>query len=103
VLETAGSIHHDKALSAEAARASRLTYHLHTRRCCGAGPLTKALVEAGFEVTGLDTSAAFIALARANVRKARFIHASVEDTEIRNYDAVVAVSYTQPPSAKKAA
>lgn len=58
---------------------------------CGAGPLTKALVEAGFDVTGLDTSAELLDLARANVRKARFVHGSVYDTEIRNYDAVVAV------------
>ena len=58
---------------------------------CGAGPLTKALVEAGFDVTGVDTSAELLDLARANVPKARFIHASAYDVEIRGYDAVVAV------------
>ena len=58
---------------------------------CGAGPLTKALVDVGFEVTGVDTSAELLQLARANVPKAHFIHASLYDTEIRDCDAVVAV------------
>jgi SAM-dependent methyltransferase len=58
---------------------------------CGAGPLTKALVDVGFEVTGVDTSAELLQLARANVPKAHFVHASIYDTEIRGYDAVVAV------------
>lgn len=58
---------------------------------CGAGPLAKALVDAGFEVTGVDTSAELLEIARANVPKARFVHASIYDTEVRGYDAVVAV------------
>ena len=58
---------------------------------CGAGPLTRALIEAGFDVTGVDTSAELLDLARANVREARFVHASVYDTDVRNYDAVVAI------------
>jgi len=58
---------------------------------CGAGPLTKALVNAGFDVTGVDTSAELLELARANVPKAHFIHASIYDAQIRDYDAVVAV------------
>jgi SAM-dependent methyltransferase len=58
---------------------------------CGAGPLAKALTDAGFEVTGIDTSAELLEIARANVPKARFIHASAYDAELRNYDAVCAV------------
>ncbi|HYA64133.1 MAG TPA: class I SAM-dependent methyltransferase [Candidatus Sulfotelmatobacter sp.] len=58
---------------------------------CGAGPLTKALVEAGFDVTGVDISAELLELARANVPTAHFVHASVYDAQIRDYDAVVAV------------
>jgi SAM-dependent methyltransferase len=58
---------------------------------CGAGPLTKALVDAGFEVTGVDTSAELLELARARATAANFVHASIYDTEIRNFDAVVAV------------
>jgi SAM-dependent methyltransferase len=58
---------------------------------CGAGPLTKALTEAGFDVTGIDTSAELLEIARANVPNARFLHASAYDVDIRGYDAVVAV------------
>lgn len=58
---------------------------------CGAGPLTKELVDAGFEVTGVDTSAELLELARARVPAARFVHASVYDAPIRDYDAAVAV------------
>lgn len=58
---------------------------------CGAGPLTKALVDAGFEVTGVDTSAELLELARARVPSAQFLHASIYDTEIHDYDAIVAV------------
>jgi len=58
---------------------------------CGAGPLTEALVDAGFEVTGVDTSAALLERARVRVPKARFVQASIYDTEIRDYDAVVAL------------
>jgi SAM-dependent methyltransferase len=58
---------------------------------CGAGPLTKALVDAGFDVTGVDTSAELLELARSNVSTAHFLHASIYDAEIRDYDAVVAV------------
>ncbi|MGP8092825.1 MAG: class I SAM-dependent methyltransferase [Candidatus Sulfotelmatobacter sp.] len=58
---------------------------------CGAGPLTKALVAAGFDVTGVDTSADLLELARANVPAAHFVHASVYDVPIRGFDAVVAL------------
>jgi len=58
---------------------------------CGAGPLTKLLVGAGFGVTGVDTSAEMLELARANVPAARFVHASVYDLPLRDCDAVVAV------------
>lgn len=58
---------------------------------CGAGPLTKALMDAGFEVTGVDTSVELLELARTKVPSAPFVHASIYDVEIRDYDAVVAV------------
>jgi SAM-dependent methyltransferase len=58
---------------------------------CGAGPLTKILVDAGFDVTAVDTSAELLELARADVPTAHFVHASVYDAQIRDYDAVVAV------------
>ncbi len=58
---------------------------------CGAGPLTKALMDAGFDVTGVDTSAELLELARANAPTAHFVHASAYEVEIRGYDAVVAL------------
>jgi SAM-dependent methyltransferase len=58
---------------------------------CGAGPLTKALLDAGFDVTGVDTSAAMLELARANVPAAHFLCASLYDTQIQGYDALVAL------------
>ncbi len=58
---------------------------------CGAGPLTAALLEAGFEVTAVDISVDLIELAQARAPKAHFIHASAYETEIRGHEAVVAV------------
>jgi SAM-dependent methyltransferase len=58
---------------------------------CGAGPLTEALVEAGFEVTGIDPSAELLAIARAAVPAAHFVHGSIYDTEIPACDAIVAL------------
>jgi SAM-dependent methyltransferase len=58
---------------------------------CGAGPLTKVLVAAGFDVTGLDISVDLLELACANVPAASFVHASVYDLPIRGFDAVVAL------------
>jgi SAM-dependent methyltransferase len=46
---------------------------------------------AGFEVTAVDTSAELLELARANVPTANFVHASIYDAQIRDYDAVVAI------------
>jgi SAM-dependent methyltransferase len=58
---------------------------------CGAGSLSKTLTAAGFDVTGIDTSADLLEIARANAPNAHFIHASAYDVEIRDYDAVVAM------------
>jgi SAM-dependent methyltransferase len=58
---------------------------------CGAGPLASALVEAGFEVTGLDTSAELLAIARAAVPGAHLVNASVYDEEIPSCEAIVAL------------
>jgi cyclopropane fatty-acyl-phospholipid synthase-like methyltransferase len=58
---------------------------------CGAGTLTKALLEARFNVTSADSSAEMLELAKANVLKATFLHASAYEIDVRGYDAVVAV------------
>lgn len=86
------------ALAREAA--PEIVRRLRAARCqvrrvvdvgCGAGPLTQALVEAGFEVTGIDCSAELLDMARAAAPTARFIHASIYDTEIPSCEAIVAV------------
>jgi SAM-dependent methyltransferase len=58
---------------------------------CGAGPLTEALVAEGFETTGIDSSAELLAVARAAVPTARFIHASAYDAGIPPCEAIVAL------------
>lgn len=58
---------------------------------CGAGVLTKALVEAGFDATGIDTSAELLEIARAVSPAARFINASAYDAQIPECEAVVAL------------
>jgi SAM-dependent methyltransferase len=58
---------------------------------CGAGPLSAALVEAGFEVTGIDTSSELLAIARTAVSSAHFIHGSVYETRIPACEAIVAL------------
>ncbi len=58
---------------------------------CGAGPLTAALVAAGFEVTGIDSSAELLAIARSDISKARFIPGSVYETQIPACEAIVAL------------
>ncbi|HXY13405.1 MAG TPA: class I SAM-dependent methyltransferase [Terriglobales bacterium] len=72
-------------------QSSSVTIHKIMDVGCGAGPLTRALVDAGFDVTGVDTSAELLRIARANVPTAHFIHASAYDAPIQDYDAVVAV------------
>jgi SAM-dependent methyltransferase len=58
---------------------------------CGAGPLTAALVEAGFEAVGMDASAELLAIARTTVPSAQFIHGSAYSVEFPKCDAVVAI------------
>ena len=58
---------------------------------CGAGPLTGALVDAGFEVTGIDCSTELVAIAREVVPTAHLVIASVYDMEIPPCDAIVAL------------
>jgi SAM-dependent methyltransferase len=53
--------------------------------------LSATLVEAGFEVTGLDSSPDLLAIARTNVPTARFVNASIYDAEIPACEAIVAL------------
>lgn len=49
---------------------------------CGAGPLTAALVDAGFQVTGIDVSDELLRFARAACPGAGFIRGSIYDQAI---------------------
>jgi SAM-dependent methyltransferase len=68
---------------------------------CGAGPLIAALADAGFEVTGIDTSAELLSIARTAV--SRFIHGSVYKVQIPSCEAIVALgeplTYHEEPAA----
>jgi SAM-dependent methyltransferase len=68
---------------------------IHIRRVvdvgCGAGPLTAALVHAGFATTGIDKSAELLEIACAAVPRACFMHASAYDAEIPPCEAIVAL------------
>ena len=58
---------------------------------CGAGPLSRELIDAGFEVTGIDASAELLRIAQSGVPEARFIHGSAYDVEMPDCEAIVAV------------
>ena len=58
---------------------------------CGAGPLAAALVEAGFEVTGIDQSPELLAIARNAVPGARFLPGSIYEMPLPECEAIVAL------------
>jgi SAM-dependent methyltransferase len=58
---------------------------------CGAGPLTAALLAAGFDVTGIDRSAELLALAEAAAPGAQFLCASIYEAMLPRCEAVIAL------------
>jgi SAM-dependent methyltransferase len=59
---------------------------------CGTGQLAALLAERGFEVTGLDSSAGMLAIARARAPSTRFVQADARTFELPDrFDAVVSV------------
>ena len=58
---------------------------------CGAGALTKVLIEAGFNVIGIDTSDELLEVARMNAPTAHFVLGSVYEMPVGACDAVVAL------------
>jgi SAM-dependent methyltransferase len=58
---------------------------------CGAGVLTSALVEAGFDVTGVDASSDLLAIAARSVPGACFVNAAIYDYPIPGCEAIVAI------------
>jgi SAM-dependent methyltransferase len=73
---------------------------------CGAGVTTRALLDAGFEATGIDVSPALLAIARRAAPEASFVEASAYDAELFPCDVVLAVGEVlgyHPPDADGAA
>lgn len=58
---------------------------------CGGGTLASVLVDAGYDVLGIDLSAAMIALARGRLPGTRFQQGSVWDAELPGAVAVTAI------------
>lgn len=58
---------------------------------CGAGVLSAALADAGFDVTGIDSSAELLAVASAAVPQAQFVNGSLYDAELPPCEAILAV------------
>jgi ubiquinone/menaquinone biosynthesis C-methylase UbiE len=59
---------------------------------CGSGIWARALLDAGFEVLGVDLSADLLAIARERAPEARFVQASVLDVDLPPCAAVTAMS-----------
>ncbi|WP_433219906.1 class I SAM-dependent methyltransferase [Dactylosporangium sp. CS-047395] len=58
---------------------------------CGSGVLARALLDAGYDVLGVDLSPAMVELARHNAPRARIVQASFVDVEVPDCAAVLSV------------
>src|SRR5262249_54099196 len=58
---------------------------------CGSGIWARILTNAGYDVLGVDYSAAMIALARRHAPKAKFCHGSYLDADLPPCDAVTSI------------
>ena len=70
---------------------------------CGAGvPVTKFLVECGFDVTGVDFSEGMLKLARKNVSRAKFIKKDMTKMDFKDdsFDGLTAFSVFHVPKEK---
>lgn len=69
---------------------------------CGSGIWAAELLEAGYQVWGVDASAAMLAIARERAPDARLVEGSLHETELPSCVAVTAlgecVNYVGPPS-----
>jgi len=58
--------------------------------CCGTGQISRGLTELGYQVTGLDGSAAMLRFARENAPAAKFIHADARSFKLaESFDCVI--------------
>jgi SAM-dependent methyltransferase len=72
-------------------RASGIRRGLVVDLGCGSGLWARALVDAGYDVLGVDLSAAMIAIARKRVPEARFVRGSLLERALPRCVAVTAI------------
>jgi SAM-dependent methyltransferase len=60
--------------------------------CCGSGRVAERLVGDGYRVTGLDGSGELLAIARARVAGADFVHADARAFELAGFDGALSLS-----------
>jgi SAM-dependent methyltransferase len=58
---------------------------------CGAGVLTKALIDAGFDVTGIDISSELLEIARKVNPETQFLNASAYEADLPRCEAIIAI------------
>ncbi len=75
----------------EALRHGGLESGLVVDLCCGSGPLSRRLSDAGYDVLGLDISGAMIDMARERVPQGRFVEGAILSQELPPCVAVAAV------------
>lgn len=59
--------------------------------CCGSGPLSRRLSDAGYDVLGVDISGTMVGMAREQVPNGRFVEGSILSVELPTCVAVAAV------------
>ncbi len=72
-------------------RRARIRSGLVVDLACGSGIGARELSRAGYDVLGVDASAAMIRLARKNAPRARFVRASLHEVELPRCDAITVV------------
>jgi SAM-dependent methyltransferase len=78
-------------LLVEALRRGGIERGLVVDLCCGSGPLSRRLSDAGYDVLGVDISGAMIDMARERVPDGRFVEGSILSVELPPCVAVAAV------------
>ena len=75
----------------EALRSVGLEHGSVVDLCCGSGPLSRRLADAGYDVLGVDISGAMVEMARGRVPEGRFVERSILSLEFPPCVAVAAV------------
>ncbi len=79
------------SLLTETLRSGGLQRGLVVDLCCGSGPLSQSLSDAGYDVLGVDISGAMVEMARERVPEGRFVEGSILSLDLPPCVAVAAV------------